>query len=53
VHSSRPRRVEVKTDACGVALAPTFTANRRAGGYVVVASIERMRAVFALVNERR
>jgi hypothetical protein len=47
------RRIEVRTDACGVALAPTFTANRRTGGYVVVASIERVEAAFALVNERR
>jgi hypothetical protein len=51
--TSHPRRVQVETDACGVALAPTFTANRRVGGYVVVASIERMRAAFALVNEGR
>jgi hypothetical protein len=49
----RSRRAEVRTDACGVALAPTFTANRREGGYVVVASVERMRAAFALVNEGR
>jgi hypothetical protein len=54
----RPRvthahRVEVKTNACGVALAPAFTANRRAGGYVVVASVEGVKAAFALVNEAR
>jgi hypothetical protein len=53
VHPAHRRRVVVKTDACGVALAPTFTADRRVGGYVVVASIERMRAAFALVNEGR
>jgi hypothetical protein len=53
VHPELRRRVAVKTDACGVALAPTFTANRRVGGYVVVASIERMKAAFALVNEGR
>ncbi|MHB8241537.1 MAG: Ig-like domain-containing protein [Solirubrobacteraceae bacterium] len=47
---SHPRRVEVRTDACGVARAPVFTANRRAGGYIVVASVERVRAAFALVN---
>ncbi len=51
--ASHPRRVQVETDACGVALAPTFTANRRVGGYVVVASVERMKAAFALVNEGR
>jgi adhesin/invasin len=53
VHPAHRRRVAVKTDACGVALAPTFTADRRAGGYVVVASAEGMKAAFALVNERR
>lgn len=46
-----PHRVQVKANACGVAVAPAFTANRRAGGYVVVASIERVKAAFALVNE--
>jgi hypothetical protein len=45
------RRVEVRSDTCGIALAPVFTANDRAGGYVVVASAERARAAFALVNE--
>lgn len=49
--TSHPRRLQVKTDACGVALAPTFTANRHAGGYVVVANVERMKVAFALVNE--
>jgi hypothetical protein len=53
VHPARRRSVVVKTDACGIALAPTFTADRRAGGYVVVASSEGMKAAFALVNERR
>jgi len=47
------RRVAVRTDACGVALAPAFTANRHSGGYVVVASVGGVRAAFALVNERR
>jgi hypothetical protein len=46
-----PRRVEVKTDACGIALAPAFTANQRDGGYVVLASVEHVQAAFALVNE--
>jgi len=49
---THPRRVQVKANACGVALAPAFTANRRAGGYVVVASVEGVKAAFALVNER-
>jgi hypothetical protein len=43
--------VEVKTDACGIALAPAFTANQRPGGYIVVASAEYLKAAFALVNE--
>jgi hypothetical protein len=47
------RRVDVRTDACGIALAPAFTANHREGGYVVVASVEHLRAAFALVNEER
>jgi hypothetical protein len=46
-------RVQVKTNTCGVAVAPTFTANRRAGGYVVVASVEHVKSAFALVNEGR
>jgi putative ABC transport system ATP-binding protein len=49
----RPHQVEVRTDACGVALAPELTANRHAGGFVVVASVERVKAAFALVNEGR
>ncbi len=48
---THPRRVQVKTNACGIALAPAFTANHRAGGYVVVASVEGVKAAFALVNE--
>jgi hypothetical protein len=48
---SRPHRVQVRTDACGIALAPAFTADDRAGGYVVVASVERVQSAFALVNE--
>jgi hypothetical protein len=50
---SRPHWVEVETNACGIALAPTFTANGRAGGYIVVASVEHVKAAFALVNEGR
>ena len=47
-----PRTVHVESDACGIALAPGFTANRRQGGYVVRASVEHVRpAAFALVNE--
>jgi hypothetical protein len=47
------RRVQVKTNACGIALAPAFTADHRVGGYVVVASVEHVKAAFALVNEGR
>ncbi|HLH13570.1 MAG TPA: hypothetical protein VKV16_02185 [Solirubrobacteraceae bacterium] len=49
---SYARTVEVHTNACGIALAPPFAANRRPGGYVVVASAAPARpAAFALVNE--
>jgi hypothetical protein len=47
------RRVQVRTNSCGVALTSAFTANHRAGGYVVVASVEHVKAAFALVNEAR
>jgi hypothetical protein len=44
--------VKVRTDACGIALAPAFTADRRQGGYVVKATAAGARpAAFALVNE--
>jgi hypothetical protein len=44
--------VKVKADACGVAVAPPFTADRRPGGYVVKATTGHTRpAAFALVNE--
>lgn len=46
------RVAKVKTNACGIAVAPAFTANRRAGGYIVKASAGHARAAaFALVNE--
>jgi hypothetical protein len=48
----RRRAVKVKTDACGIALAPPLIANRRQGGYIVRATVGRARpAAFALVNE--
>ena len=51
-HVSYPRTVAVKTSACGVAVAPPFTADRRPGGYIVKASAKPARpAAFALVNE--
>jgi hypothetical protein len=47
----RPRRVQVRTDACGIAVAPAFTANARQGGYIVTATVAHVRpAAFALVN---
>jgi hypothetical protein len=49
---SHPRAVKVKTDACGIALAPPLTATREQGGYIVKATAGRARpAAFALVNE--
>ncbi len=51
-HTSHPRIVKVKTGACGIAVAPSFTASGQPGGYVVQASAESARpAAFALVNE--
>lgn len=46
------RVVEIKTNACGVAVAPRFTASRRQGGYIVKATAGHARpAAFALVND--
>jgi hypothetical protein len=43
--------VRVKASACGIAVAPTFTANVKQGGYVVKATAGHARpAAFALVN---
>jgi hypothetical protein len=51
-HVSYAQTVAVKTGACGIAVAPPFTASRRPGGYVVKASAKPARpAAFALVNE--
>jgi hypothetical protein len=48
---SHARSVTIRTDACGIAVAPSFTANDTRGGYVVKASVEHVRpAAFALVN---
>ena len=49
------RIVGLTTNANGVATAPSFTANRTPGGYVVVARVSRRgeRTAFALVNGRR
>jgi adhesin/invasin len=47
------RRVSVKTDANGVAVAPAAVANRRAGGYAVTASAGGKSTAFALTNAAR
>jgi hypothetical protein len=48
------RKVTVKTDACGVAVAPSFRANHQSGGYIVKATTDAAKpAAFALVNRRR
>lgn len=50
---SHPRSVNVRTDACGVAVAPAFAADDEQGGYVVKARVGHARpAAFALVNTR-
>jgi hypothetical protein len=49
---SHPHSVRIKTDACGIAVAPALTAGR-SGGYIVEASAAHARpAAFALVNEQ-
>jgi hypothetical protein len=46
------RLASVRTNACGIAVAPALTADARAGGYVVKARAGHARAAaFALVNE--
>jgi hypothetical protein len=48
---SRASSAKVRTDACGVAVAPAFTASEKQGGYIVRAGIEHVApAAFALVN---
>jgi hypothetical protein len=44
-------RVEVSTDACGIAVAPDFIADDEQGGYIITATVAHIRpAAFALVN---
>jgi len=51
-HITYTHTVAVKTGACGIAVAPPFTAGRQPGGYIVKASAKPARsAAFALVNE--
>jgi protocatechuate 3,4-dioxygenase beta subunit len=52
IRVSHPHTVRVKTDACGIAVAPAFAADDTRGGYVVEATAGHARpAAFALVNE--
>jgi hypothetical protein len=54
VRSHQARVASVRTNACGVAVAPAFIANSQPGGYVVEANAGDARAAaFALVNEAR
>lgn len=51
-HVSYVHTVKVRTSACGVAVAPAFTATHRPGGYIVKATSGHAKAAaFALVNE--
>ncbi len=51
IRVSHPHTVKVRTDGCGVAVAPAFTANHAHGGYIVKADVKHTRgAAFALVN---
>jgi hypothetical protein len=51
-HVSYAHTVKVKTGACGITVAPPFTAGHRQGGYIVTAGVEPAKpAAFALVNE--
>ncbi len=48
---SHPYTVKVKTNACGIAVAPAFTASDTRGGYIVKATVKHARAAaFALIN---
>ncbi|HEY5192404.1 MAG TPA: hypothetical protein VIJ39_00855 [Solirubrobacteraceae bacterium] len=50
-HVSDSSTVTVKANACGIAVAPAFTANHLPGGYIVKASVKHAKpAAFALVN---
>ena len=49
---SHPHAVKVRTNACGIAVAPPFRADEEQGGYIVKATVKHARgAAFALVNE--
>jgi hypothetical protein len=43
--------VKVRTNVCGIAVAPALTANKKQGGYIVKAAVEHVAPIaFALVN---
>jgi protocatechuate 3,4-dioxygenase beta subunit len=48
--SRHGHRVSVRSNACGIAIAPLFRANLSTGGYAVRASLAHLRAAFGLVN---
>jgi hypothetical protein len=49
--SPHSNKATVRSNACGIALAPALTANRSEGGYIVKATLGHARpAAFALVN---
>lgn len=50
VRSRKSRVARVKTNDKGVAVAPPFSANASAGGYVVVARVRPVRAAVSLMN---
>ena len=51
-HTTHPNTVKVRSNACGIAVAPPFTAGDTQGGYIVEATVKHTRgAAFALVNE--
>ena len=53
-HVSYTRTAKVETSACGIAVAPPFTASGELGGYIVKAGVKPARsAAFALVNQAR
>jgi hypothetical protein len=50
IRAHSTRTVRVRTNADGIAIAPSFTANRTGGGYTVTVRAGARRAAFALVN---
>jgi protocatechuate 3,4-dioxygenase beta subunit len=46
----KARRAHARTNAKGIAVAPTFTANGTVGGYIVTATVHEKCAAFALSN---